>query len=48
MSYHSAFLTQYSDVWIEATTKEFDGILATGTLTRTKKIIEGSNIVDAK
>ena len=48
VSYHAVCSPQYSDVWMEATSKESDAIVTAGTFAGTNNIPGGSNIVDAK
>ena len=48
VSYPAACSSEYSDVWMEAMSKEFDGLVAAGTFAEVTEIPEGCNIVDAK
>lgn len=48
VSYHAVCSPQYSDVWMEATSKEFDAIVTPGIFAGTNIIPGGSNVVDAK
>ena len=48
VSYPAACSSQYSDVWMEAMRKGFDGLVAAGTVAEGKYIPEGCNIVADK
>ena len=48
VSYPAACSSEYSDVWMEAMSKEFDGLVAAGTFAEVTEIPGGCNIVDAK
>lgn len=48
VSYHAACSPQYSDAWMEAMTKELNGLVAAETFAETNEIPQGSKIVDVK
>ena len=48
VSYPAACSSEYSDVWMEAMSKEFDGLVAVGTFAEVSEIPGGCNIVDVK
>ena len=48
VSYPAACTSEYSDLWMRAMSKEFDGLAAAGTFAEETKIAGGCNIVDAK
>ena len=48
VSYPAACSSEYSDVRMEAKSKEFDGLVAAGTFAEVSEIPGGCNIVDAK
>ncbi|CAM9871228.1 unnamed protein product, partial [Sphacelaria rigidula] len=47
-SYSAACSSQYSDVWMDATKIDFDGLMVAGMFLEVTGIPEGCNIVDAK
>ena len=48
VSYPAACSSEYSDVWIEAMSKEFDGLVAAGTFSEMIEIPGGCNVVNDK
>ena len=48
VSYPAACSSEYSDGWMEAISKEFDGLVAAGTFAEVTEIPGRCNIVNAK